>query len=162
MNNPFEQIMPLPESDFEPSFGRPGFGQSPSFRPPGFGPPSFGPPGFGPPPSSRPPSFGPPPSFEPPSFGPPSFGPPPAGQMPLGPPPSFAPSTPPFGIGTSGIRSCLFRNTYIWMFNGSSFWFFLTAVGREFIAGFRWSSRRGWRFETIARRNIRSYECSRW
>ena len=146
MNNPFEQIMPLPESDFEPSFGRPGFGQSPSFRPPGFGPPGFGPPGFGPPPS----------------FEPPSFGPPPAGQMPLGPPPSFAPSTPPFGIGTSGIRSCLFRNTFIWMFNGSSFWFFLTAVGREFVSGFRWSSRSGWRFQTIARRNIRSYECSRW
>lgn len=114
MYNPYEEIMPLPESEFEPSFGPPG------------------------------------------------FGPPPVGQMPLGPPPSFAPSLPPFGIGTSGIQSCLFRNTYIWMFNGTGFWFFLTAVGREFIAGFRWSSRSGWRFQTIARRNIRSYECSRW
>ncbi|MFJ6209088.1 hypothetical protein [Lysinibacillus sp. NPDC092081] len=146
MYNPYEEIMPLPEPGFEPSFGLPGFGP----------PPSFGPPGFGPPPSSVPPGFGPPP------FGPPSFGPPPAGQMPLGPPPSFVPSLPSFGVGTSGIQSCLFRNTYIWMFNGSGFWFFLTAVGREFVAGFRWSSRSGWRFQTIARRNIRSYECSRW
>ncbi|WP_068984999.1 MULTISPECIES: hypothetical protein [Lysinibacillus] len=129
---------------------RPPSGNEPNFEP------SFGPPGFGPP------GFGPPPSFGPPNFGPPGFGPPPAGQMPLGPPPSFVPSTPPWGIGTSGIQSCLFRNTYIWMFNGSSFWFFLTAVGRESIAGFRWSSRRGWRFQTIARREIRSYDCSRW
>jgi len=142
MNNPYEEIMPLPEPGFEPSFGLPGIGPPPSFGPPGFRPPpSFGPPGFGPPPS---------------------FGPPPAGQMPLGPPPSFAPSFPSFGIGSSGIQSCLFRNTYIWMFNGRSFWFFLTAVGREFIAGFRWSSRSGWRFQTIARRDIRSYDCSRW
>ncbi|MEB2280236.1 hypothetical protein LAV73_09540 [Lysinibacillus xylanilyticus] len=153
MYNPYEEIVPLPEPGFEPSFGLP------SFRPP----PSFGPPGFGPPPSFGPPSFGPSPPFgPPPSFGPPSFGPPPAGQMPLGPPPSFVPSLPPFGVGTSGIQSCLFRNTYIWMFNGTGFWFFLTTVGREFIAGFRWSNRSGWRFQTIARRNIRSYECSRW
>ncbi|GAB0171258.1 transporter [Lysinibacillus sp. CTST325] len=127
--------MPLPEPGFEPSFGLPGFRPPPS-EPPGFGPP--------------------------PPLGPPSFGPPPAGQMPLGPPPSFVPSLPPFGVGTSGIQSCLFRNTYIWMFNGTGFWFFLTAVGREFIAGFRWSSRSGWRFQTIARRSIRSYECTRW
>ncbi|MCL1697190.1 MULTISPECIES: transporter [unclassified Lysinibacillus] len=155
---PYEEIMPLPEPGFEPSFGLPGVGAPPSFGPPGFGPPpSFGPPSFGPPPSTRPPSFGPPPPF-----GPPSFGPPPAGQMPLGPPPSFTPAMPSWGIGTSGIQSCLFRNTYIWMFNGSGFWFFLTSVGREFITGFRWSSRSGWRFQTIARRNILSYECSRW
>lgn len=158
MYNPYEEIMPLPEPGFEPSFGLPGFRPPPSFGPPGFGPPPTSrPPSFGPPPPSGPPGFGPPPSF-----GPPGFGPPPAGQMPLGPPPSFVPSLPPFGVGTSGIQSCLFRNTYIWMLNGTGFWFFLTAVGREFIAGFRWSSRSGWRFQTIARRNIRSYECTRW
>ena len=44
---------------------------------------------------------------------------------------------------------CLFRNTYIWMNSGRSFWFFPTAVGREIIAGFRWSRRYGWYFRTI-------------
>ncbi|GLC89529.1 hypothetical protein [Lysinibacillus piscis] len=94
----------------------------------------------------------------------PPFGPPPpssTGQMPMGAPPGFAPPMPTWQQGTRSIRSCLFRNTYIWMNNGRSFWFYPTAVGQEFIAGFRWSNRHGWRFRTITRNQIRSFECFR-
>lgn len=83
------------------------------------------------------------------------------GPMPMSAPPSFAPSIPAWREGSRGISSCLFRNTYIWLNNGRSFWFFPTAVGREFVAGFRWSRRYGWRFRSIARSNIRSFECFR-
>lgn len=94
-------------------------------------------------------------------FGPPGFGPPPAGQMPMSAPPGFSPPVPAWREGSSGIRSCLFRNTYIWMNTGRSFWFFPTVIGREFIAGFRWSRRYGWYFRTITRNQIRSFECFR-
>lgn len=100
------------------------------------------------------------PNFES-SFGPSNFGPPPAGQMPMSAPPGFSPPIPAWQVGSSGIRSCLFRNTFIWMNNGRSFWFFPTAIGREFVAGFRWSNRYGWRFRTITRNSIRSFECFR-
>lgn len=99
--------------------------------------------------------------FETTSFGPTHFGPPPVGQMPMSTPPGFSPPIPAWREGSSGIRSCLFRNTYIWMNSGRSFWFFPTAVGREIIAGFRWSRRYGWYFRTISRNQIRSYECFR-
>ena len=46
-------------------------------------------------------------------------------------PPGFSPPIPAWREGSSGIRSCLFRNTYIWMNSGRSFWFFPTAVGRK-------------------------------
>ncbi|KOY80335.1 hypothetical protein I6G82_20980 [Lysinibacillus macroides] len=97
--------------------------------------------------------------FETTSFGPSHFGSPPAGQMPMGTPPGFSPPIPAWRVGSSGIRACLFRNTYIWMNNGRSFWFYPTAIGREFIVGFRWSRRYGWHFRTIVRNQIRSYEC---
>ncbi|WP_219361575.1 hypothetical protein [Bacillus mycoides] len=99
--------------------------------------------------------------FESSQFGPQNFGPLPAGQMPMGSPPGFSPPIPAWRVGSSGIRSCLFTFTYIWLNNGRSFWFFPTTVGREFVAGFRWSRRYGWQFRTIIRNNIRSFECFR-
>ena len=98
--------------------------------------------------------------FETTSFGPSHFGPSSrtnANEHTAG----FSPPIPAWRVGSSGIRSCLFRNTYIWMNSGRSFWFFPTAVGREIIAGFRWSRRYGWYFRTISRNQIRSYECFR-
>src|SRR3712207_8574504 len=48
----------------------------------------------------------------------------------------------------------LFRSrfVYIWLNNGGSFWAWLTYVGRESVAGFRWT-RYGWRYFGIDSRS---------
>lgn len=97
--------------------------------------------------------FDPPPGGRPP-MGPPSYGPPP-----MGPPPNFLPSQPAWQGGHSGIRSCLFKHTYIWLDNGRGFWFYPIMVTRDVVTGFRWSTRNGWRPRTIHLNNIRSFQC---
>ena len=89
-------------------------------------------------------------------FMPPSGG----GQSsaPMGAPPNFSPPIPAWQQGSSGIRMCLYRNTYIWLRNGSSFWFFPTFVSRNTIIGFRWRGI-GWIYQIINPNNIRSYVC---
>lgn len=60
---------------------------------------------------------------------------------PQSPPPSFIPqqqSATLFAIDPGSIRRCLGRYVYIWQDNGDSYWIFLTHVGRNSIAGFRW------------------------
>lgn len=126
--------------------GMPPFGPPPMSRPP-MNPPPYGPPSFGPPPMGQPP------------YGPPPFGPPPMGQQPMGPPPNFSPPIPAWHGGSQGIRSCLFRYTYIWLDSGRSFWFFPTFVGRETVSGYRWSRRNGWSLRAIRLDNIRSFQC---
>nr|WP_240793309.1 hypothetical protein [Psychrobacillus vulpis] len=91
-------------------------------------------------------------------FEPPPFGPPPAAG-PGFPPPGFSPPIPAWQSGSRGIRSCLFSNTYIWLINGNSFWFYPMNVGRQFIFGFRWRRRTGWTRHVINRNEIRSYQC---
>lgn len=118
-------------------------------------PPPFGRPPMGPPPMG-PPNFGPPPGQPP--MGPPPFGPPP-GQPPASPPPNFSPARPSWQVNPAGIRSCLFRHTYIWLDNGRSFWFYPMTVTGGLVTGFRWSNRNGWRFRTIQLNNIRSFQC---
>ena len=61
--------------------------------------------------------------FETTPFGPTPFGSTPAGQMPMSTPPGFSPPITDWRVGSSGIRSCLFRNTYIWLNSGRSFGF---------------------------------------
>jgi hypothetical protein len=89
-------------------------------------------------------------------FGPPVGGPPVG--TPIAPPPAFSPPIPAWQQGPSGMRYCLFRNTYIWLRNGNSFWFFPTFVGRNIINGYRWR-RSGWTFHVINPNNVRSYQC---
>ncbi len=88
------------------------------------------------------------------------YGPPPAGGgiPPMGPPPAFSPPIPAWQYGPAGMRSCLYRNTYIWLRNGSSFWFFPTFVGRNAIVGFRWR-RLGWIYHVINPNTVRSFQC---
>ena len=120
-----------------------GFPQQPGFPPnrPGPGP---RPPGPGP----RP---GPGPGF------PPSPG---GGQtpQPMGPPPAFTPPIPAWQVNPQNIRGCLFRNTYIWLNNNNSFWFFPIFVSRNTVIGFRWR-RIGWIYEAINLNQIRSFQC---
>ena len=153
---PFERT---PESRQRPPQGPPGF-------PPGFPPggPAGGPPGF---PSGGP--AGGPPGF--PQGGQPG-GPPSSNTPPSGPPPNFIPSeaqATTFGAGPGGgvsafaidagaIFPCRFRFTYIWLNNGRSFWSYIVFVGRNSIAGWRYTGRR-WVYFGIDLRRIRSFYC---
>jgi len=73
-------------------------------------------------------------------------------------PPSFYPPFPTWQQGSQGIRSCINRNTFIWLRNRDSFWFFPTFVGRQSVVGFRWG-RIGWTYNVINRQSILSYQC---
>lgn len=126
-----------------PPFGGPG-------SPPPMGPPPFGGPGS---PPMGPPPFGGPGS---PPMGPPTSGG--AQQMPMGPPPNFTPAMARWQNGSQGIRNCMYQNTFIWLRNGNSFWFFPTFVSKNIIIGFRWRQF-GWTYSTINRNNILSYQC---
>ena len=133
--------------------GRPPMGGN---QPPmGGGRPPMG--GNQPPIGGRPPFNPPPPPFTPPPFNPPGED----GQQPPAPrsaPPTFTPSIPQRQDGARGIRNCLYRNTFIWLNNGNSFWFFPTFVGRQAVAGFRWRGF-GWTFQRINLERIRSFQC---
>lgn len=119
------------------------------FFPPSFSGPSSPPPGFGGP--------GTPPSMSQPSMG----GNTPA---PTSAPPNFTPAMPMTTSrsgshnGSSGIRRCIYRNTFIWQRNGDSFWFFPTFVSRNVVLGFRWG-RFGWVFSTVNRNSILTFQC---
>lgn len=93
----------------------------------------------------------------------PGGGPPSGGQQgaPTTPPPSFTPQQPqfqPFAVDPGGILGCLFRFTYIWLNNNQAFWFFPTFVGRNSVAGFRWTGFR-WVYFGIDLNRIQSFQC---
>lgn len=76
----------------------------------------------------------------------------------LAPPPSFIPPFPSFAADPGAISLCLFRNTFIWLRNGSSFWYFPIFVGPRSVAGFRWNGR-FWTIFGIDTRRIVSFVC---
>lgn len=82
-------------------------------------------------------------------------------QAPTAPPPTFTPTqqtATPFAVDPGAISLCLFRNTFIWLRNGSSFWFFPVFVGPRSVAGFRWNGR-FWSIFGIDTRRIVSFSC---
>ncbi|TVX93389.1 collagen-like protein [Paenibacillus agilis] len=108
------------------------------------------------PPPGPPPGLGPGPSFPPPGPGP---GPGGGGhQGPTAPPPPFVPQMSPLAVDPGAISRCLFRNTYVWLRNGDSFWFFPTFVGRTSVSGFRFFRGR-WMFFGVDLRQIVSFTC---
>ena len=66
------------------------------------------------------------------------------GGAPRSAPPSYtpAPSSRHRQVDSAALSSCMFTNTYIWLKNGQSFWFFPTFVGRRTVSGFRWAHHR--------------------
>jgi hypothetical protein len=113
-----------------------------------------------------------------PPFGPPgghggNQGMPPGGHggnqgMPSGPPPGFKPPKPqephmhgeigPKAVDPGAIMPCRFRFAYIWLKNNDSFWAYITHVGRNSIAGYRWNGRR-WNYFGMDLRRIESFTC---
>ncbi|MFJ9383643.1 collagen-like protein [Peribacillus sp. NPDC101481] len=88
-------------------------------------------------------------------------GPPPGSQAPTAPPPAFIPhqqSASTFAVDPGAISFCLFRNTFIWLNNGASFWYYPIFVGPRSVAGFRWNGR-FWTFFGIDTRQINSFSC---
>lgn len=89
------------------------------------------------------------------------------GQEPPGPPPPYIPQISPaqlsggpaaFAINPGAIRRCRFRYVYLWLVNGQQFWAWLTFVGRDSVAGFRWNGFR-WVFFGINLNRIIYFEC---
>lgn len=82
------------------------------------------------------------------------------GGPPNTPPPPFTPTQSQFqtyAIDPGGIRGCMFRFTYIWL-RRDAFWFYPTFVGRNSIAGYRWSRNR-WVYFGIDLDKIQSFQC---
>ncbi|MED4207481.1 collagen-like protein [Neobacillus mesonae] len=82
-------------------------------------------------------------------------------QAPTAPPPPFIPqqaAASPLAVDPGAIRLCLFRNTYIWLYNGEGFWFYPIFVGPRSVAGFRWNGR-FWMIFGIDTRRIISFTC---
>jgi hypothetical protein len=84
-----------------------------------------------------------------------------AGGPPTTPPPAYVPQEQmtAFAVDPGGIRRCMFRFTYIWLIDGRSFWFYPVFLGRNSVAGWRWSRRRGWVYYGMDLRQIRSFQC---
>ncbi|HIT90944.1 MAG TPA: transporter [Candidatus Merdenecus merdavium] len=85
--------------------------------------------------------------------------------MPLSAPPRNPPPKPMTGRGAGAravdpgtIRNCIGRFTYIWLDNGEEFWLFPVEVGRQSVAGFRWT-RFGWAFMGISLNRIDIFTC---
>ncbi len=57
-----------------------------------------------------------------------------------------------------GLRGCIRRFTFIWLFTGESFWFYPIDVDDVFVRGFRWRRNR-WVFERIFIRRIIFFRC---
>lgn len=97
----------------------------------------------------------------PPPMGGGAGGPQPHQGPPSGPPPSFTPKQQqyqPKAVDPRAIRRCMYRYSYIRLNNGSSFWAWITFVGRTSIAGWRWNGRR-WVYFGIDLRRIASFVC---
>ncbi|WP_230192000.1 transporter [Paenibacillus sp. CECT 9249] len=74
--------------------------------------------------------------------------------MPLSPPPPFVPTP----TATSYIIDCLQNYTYVWLWNGESFWFYPTRVEYGEVSGYRWNGA-FWAFYGIDPRLIMSVSC---
>jgi hypothetical protein len=82
---------------------------------------------------------------------------------PMYPPPTVFPKkiVPEFGakaVDFGALGPCTFRYVYIWMKNGSSFWAWLTYVGRRSVSGWRWNGA-FWVYFGVDIRRIDSFVC---
>ncbi|WP_307476692.1 transporter [Cytobacillus purgationiresistens] len=82
-------------------------------------------------------------------------------QAPTAPPPAFVPAqqtATQFAVDPRAISLCLFRNTFLWLRDGSGFWFYPVFVGPRSVAGFRWTGR-FWTIFGVDTRQIVSFTC---
>ncbi|RNB79513.1 hypothetical protein EDM56_28720 [Brevibacillus fluminis] len=80
---------------------------------------------------------------------------------PAGPPPHRTPQRPQnqlYRVDPGAIAGCLHRYTYVWLDNGSHFWFYPTFVGRTSVSGFRWRGH-SWMYFGIDLNRIEAFTC---
>lgn len=63
-------------------------------------------------------------------------------------------------VDPGAIAGCRYRFVYIWQTNGRSYWAYLTFVGRNSAAGYRWSGF-NWVYFGIDLRFIEQFYCYR-
>ena len=89
--------------------------------------------------------------------------PPQGGGPPHKAPPLFIPQFPGGmikAIDAGSMKGCLYQNTYVWLINGRSFWFYPTYVGYNSVAGYRWrQSQQRWAYYGTDASEIRSFQC---
>ncbi|EIT84521.1 hypothetical protein A374_14365, partial [Fictibacillus macauensis ZFHKF-1] len=88
---------------------------------------------------------------------------------PPGPPPTTIPSSTThssgqgspsvYAVDPGAISPCLYQYVYLRLTNGQGFWAWLTYVGRQSVAGFRWSNRR-WNYFGLDTNMISSFVCA--
>lgn len=59
---------------------------------------------------------------------------------------------------TNKLKLCMYRMTYIWLYNGASFWFYPTYVSGTSISGWRWRNYR-WDFFSMNVNKISNFYC---
>lgn len=63
-------------------------------------------------------------------------------------------------IDAGSMKGCLYQNTYVWLKNGRSFWFYPTYVGYNSVTGYRWRrSQQRWAYYGTDAHEIQSFQC---
>ncbi|WP_285766377.1 transporter [Peribacillus sp. SI8-4] len=63
-------------------------------------------------------------------------------------------------IDPGSMKGCLYQNTYVWLRNGRSFWFYPTYVGYNSVAGYRWrNSQQRWSYYGTDASEIQAFQC---
>ncbi|NLV35301.1 MAG: transporter [Clostridiaceae bacterium] len=95
----------------------------------------------------------------------PGQGPGVGGGPPSGPPPSFIPSQAAaqqsigvLAVDPGAIRPCRFRFVYLWLDNRQQFWAWLIFIGRQSVAGWRWTGF-NWVYFGLDLNRISSFIC---
>ena len=83
-------------------------------------------------------------------------------QAPQSAPPQHIPPKPAsvstFMVEPALIAPCRFRFTYVWLRNGSQFWFYPIIIGRNSVGGFIWNRNR-WVYHALDTRLIDAVSC---
>lgn len=59
---------------------------------------------------------------------------------------------------TNKLKLCLYRMTYVWLYNGKSFWCYPTFVNANTVSGWKWINYR-WQFFSIDASRISNFYC---
>ncbi|KWW11163.1 hypothetical protein AS888_03035 [Peribacillus simplex] len=63
-------------------------------------------------------------------------------------------------LDPGSMKGCLYQNTYVWLRNGRSFWFYPTYVGYNSVAGYRWrKSQQRWSYYGTDASEIQAFQC---
>ncbi|GAA0116525.1 hypothetical protein [Clostridium senegalense] len=85
-------------------------------------------------------------------------------DQPVGSPPNFTPKKANLNekqnktVSSNSLRPCLYEYVYLWLYNGNSFWAWLTRIDKKTASGYRWKNGR-WVYFGIDLNRIAYFEC---